>query len=419
MAITEVVNLLVRVNQAGVRNVQEFGRMIGASSESLRHMDRANVSAINSGARFGFLIRRLTTGFRGFKFEMLSVLFFGMAIQRFFLGMLQPAFQLAGIFDILRTTLEVFFLPAALALLEKFFIPMMDFLLTVPEPMQKVIGFIFLFAGALGALLTFTGVVTLGLGGLIQAFSFIGPLIAAIATVGFGVLLLILAAVALAVVNLWDAWRTNFGNIKGWTMQIVEGVTNIFGGLINIIMGWIDIFRGFFTGDFNLILQGIGRIKDGVISALKGLAQLIIGWFAAGSALAINVLKKAYQLGRNIVEALVDGVKSLGGKVKDVFTEVIPDSAKNLFGKVGGVVSKGRSLIGLQEGGIVTRPTPAIIGEAGPEAVVPLNKLGGFGNSVTNNITVNASLNSIIDPSELARIIGQEVATQTERALRR
>lgn len=41
-------------------------------------------------------------------------------------------------------------------------------------------------------------------------------------------------------------------------------------------------------------------------------------------------------------------------------------------------------------GGIVTGPTAALIGEAGPEAVIPLDKLGKMGN--TYNITVNAGI---------------------------
>jgi len=36
------------------------------------------------------------------------------------------------------------------------------------------------------------------------------------------------------------------------------------------------------------------------------------------------------------------------------------------------------------KGGIVTSPTNALIGEAGPEAVIPLNKMGGLGNIVLN-----------------------------------
>jgi hypothetical protein len=45
----------------------------------------------------------------------------------------------------------------------------------------------------------------------------------------------------------------------------------------------------------------------------------------------------------------------------------------------------------LAEGGIVNKPTLALIGEAGPEAVVPLSKMGGS-KSNTYNITVNAGM---------------------------
>ena len=53
-------------------------------------------------------------------------------------------------------------------------------------------------------------------------------------------------------------------------------------------------------------------------------------------------------------------------------------------------------------GGIVTGPTLALIGEAGPEAVVPLSgRNGGMGN--TFNITVNAGMGA--DGNQLGREI--------------
>ena len=45
----------------------------------------------------------------------------------------------------------------------------------------------------------------------------------------------------------------------------------------------------------------------------------------------------------------------------------------------------------LGSGGIVTSPTTALIGEAGPEAVIPLNRMGSMGGS-TINIVVNGSV---------------------------
>ena len=40
----------------------------------------------------------------------------------------------------------------------------------------------------------------------------------------------------------------------------------------------------------------------------------------------------------------------------------------------------------LAEGGIVNGPTLAMIGEAGPEAVIPLNRAGVLGNNITINV---------------------------------
>jgi hypothetical protein len=46
----------------------------------------------------------------------------------------------------------------------------------------------------------------------------------------------------------------------------------------------------------------------------------------------------------------------------------------------------------MAEGGIVNRPTLALIGEAGPEAVVPLSKMGGMGGGGDININVNGGM---------------------------
>jgi hypothetical protein len=43
----------------------------------------------------------------------------------------------------------------------------------------------------------------------------------------------------------------------------------------------------------------------------------------------------------------------------------------------------------LAAGGIVTGPTLAMIGEAGPEAVIPLDRMSQMGGGTTVNINVN------------------------------
>jgi phage-related minor tail protein len=65
----------------------------------------------------------------------------------------------------------------------------------------------------------------------------------------------------------------------------------------------------------------------------------------------------------------------------------------------------------LADGGIVTGPTLALIGEAGPEAVVPLDRMGGMGGAI--NITVNAGLVSSPDQ------VGQQIIEAIQKAQRR
>jgi hypothetical protein len=54
----------------------------------------------------------------------------------------------------------------------------------------------------------------------------------------------------------------------------------------------------------------------------------------------------------------------------------------------------------LADGGIVRSATLAVIGEAGPEAVVPLNRAGEFGMGGGNNVTINVQggdPNAVVD----------------------
>jgi hypothetical protein len=48
-------------------------------------------------------------------------------------------------------------------------------------------------------------------------------------------------------------------------------------------------------------------------------------------------------------------------------------------------------------GGIVTAPTIGLVGEAGPEAVIPLNRAGGMMGGNIYNITVNPGLSTNAD----------------------
>ena len=66
----------------------------------------------------------------------------------------------------------------------------------------------------------------------------------------------------------------------------------------------------------------------------------------------------------------------------------------------------------MDQGGIVTRPTMALIGEAGPEAVIPLGRGGGMGSL---SVTVNIGEGAVVGVDDLQDTIAQTVRDVAER----
>lgn len=67
----------------------------------------------------------------------------------------------------------------------------------------------------------------------------------------------------------------------------------------------------------------------------------------------------------------------------------------------------------LAEGGIVTKPTSAIIGEAGPEAVIPLNKAGAL--APTIHIHAGAMMGKNEDAYQFAKVVQKQVTRINRR----
>lgn len=68
----------------------------------------------------------------------------------------------------------------------------------------------------------------------------------------------------------------------------------------------------------------------------------------------------------------------------------------------------------LAAGGIVTRPTLAVVGEKGPEAVIPLNQAKGFG----GNVTINFNNPIVRQDSDLRKIADQVSRIMAQGKLR-
>jgi hypothetical protein len=152
---------------------------------------------------------------------------------------------------------------------------------------------------------------------------------------------------------------------------------------------------------------------------LNPVSLIVIGIVALGAALVVAYNK--FETFRNIVNAVFDGIKFGFNILKTYFTTIlgiyktifngIASLWNNSIGKlsfkfpsfVPGLGGKGFDVPNipmLAQGGIVTSPTLALIGEGnGPEAVIPLNRMGEFGMG-GSNVTINvqgADPNAVVD----------------------
>jgi uncharacterized membrane protein YjjP (DUF1212 family) len=133
---------------------------------------------------------------------------------------------------------------------------------------------------------------------------------------------------------------------------------------------------------FSLIAIGIGLLVAGLVIAYNKFE-----WFRDGVKLIVNSITGFFE---GMVNAAVTAVNLIIKAYNSIpILPNIPEVPKLSIPQFGGSTSPapGRSSIPrMAEGGIVSSPTLALIGEAGPEAVVPLDRMNS-GGGVTINVT--------------------------------
>ena len=183
------------------------------------------------------------------------------------------------------------------------------------------------------------------------------------------------------------------------------------------------------------VATGAAAVAAGVEMAIaSGGITLAIGAIIAAVVFLVTHWKESWQAIKDVAGAVWDFMKGIGSGIADLFRGVV-DEVKNLMNEAIGAVNiiikalnsilsfklpsfLGGAKIGvtiptipkLAEGGIVSSPTLAMIGEAGPEAVVPLSK-GGMGGM---NITINVA-GSVVQEQDLAISVRDQIAILMRR----
>lgn len=158
--------------------------------------------------------------------------------------------------------------------------------------------------------------------------------------------------------------------------DILTSVSQVIGGIVTVLDGIIEFITGVFTGDWKKAWNGIKKIFKGIFEALVGVVRIplnsIIGGINTVLSGITKVVNTAIKALNKINIKIPDWVPELGGKefgfnIKEMTAPQIPKLAK---------------------GGIATAATTAIIGEAGKEAILPLENNTAWMDALVDKITM-------------------------------
>lgn len=186
-------------------------------------------------------------------------------------------------------------------------------------------------------------------------FTQIGEIIVAV----MGLIQAVISRVTTVISFIWSRWG---GSIMSFISGVWAKVLVIIQAALTIISGVIKTMTAIFKGDWSGAWNGIKMILSGVWSAIKGIisaALNIIGGAMSGAwaliklgvssawggikGLIVNALKGAgtwlLDIGKSIVQGLIDGVKGMAGVLGRAILTLIPGPVRGIVAKALGISS--------------------------------------------------------------------------------
>lgn len=189
--------------------------------------------------------------------------------------------------------------------------------------------------------------------------------------------------------KVWSKVKTAIGSVADF---MVEKVWPKISGAIGSIREGFETIREKVTG----VVGSYSGDGGGVLGKLWSVVDKIGGMKAAITSKAAGMWDGIKDSFRGVINAMIGWWNNLS------FSIDIPDKIPGLPDSFS--IST-PNIPYLADGGIVTRPTLAVIGEAGPEAVVPLNGRYGMGTVIVNHFHVPALANPVETGREVQRVL--------------
>ena len=185
-----------------------------------------------------------------------------------------------------------------------------------------------------------------------------------------------------------------FENISEAFKTAGEIILGIVDWLLDIFDGLIDFIVGVFTGDWKRAWEGIKTIFKGVVDTFKAIAlEPLEKILAYVKDTFVRSWKTAWEGAGKVFGTVFDGLKNAAkvplNWVIDMINKVLRgvNNVTSTLNNIPGVnIGSIPQIPKLAKGGIIDNPTIAMVGEAGREAVVPLENNTGWTNEVASVI---------------------------------
>ena len=411
---------------------------------------------------------------QGFKMHLLGLMFFGMMLQRVFLGIMKQGvdtfmritegqteagqamtalsanveFLKFAIGDAIATTLLPL-LPIIVSIIEK----IVDFI----SQNRELVGIVLIVGAVFGTFLAVFAILKLGFIALTQTFG----VLSAVFTIGGAHILAIVAAIIVVAYLLYKAWETNFLNIRQIVGQMVRGIATILDVCAPVFKtmgrGAIFLFHiikfafesiediAFIVWDaiaigtletWNFIIRTISAAVNLVIDVINGLvyaANTVLtafgqapikgiekvaegfGLIADTGGYANDIMERSMRITTRFGEAINATAVDIEGFEKQYDATVI---AIGTFGEE--LIRQGEEINAKKASGEAMNFGESIAADIGNLAGMAGNLLGfggaaSGGNTVQNTVTVNTGpISSDIDIQDLANQVADRINEDTK-----
>ena len=239
MSVTEEVVIRFRTNFKQFRDgMNQAGDVLNAHTNKWKNLGALLPTIGRKVLKVGQAFKKVGMEAKKVQMNLLGLGFFGMAVKNFFSGLLRPAMEAVGLFDLFGATLQVVFLPIVMALLD-LLLPVFEWLMNLSDATKLLIGKWVLFGLGAGFVLMVVGFLLSGLASLIfifgGLFALLKAIIPEIILFGVNISSIIETLLGIAIVKtVWDFFSNIIGKL--WeqfkkldfvkeTMAQIKGVT--------------------------------------------------------------------------------------------------------------------------------------------------------------------------------------------------